>query len=136
MTTDIQDKLSDIKQKIVSIRENHEDKLNKPPSLLAAKWGQDMPSWCARHNAALASNKGFEFAIVTMLVAWSEYAAEYKSRFLSLIGDDSVLGPVWQSIGENLRTLLNGELGGLDAGTLDNYIVGTMEYHGIDTSEL
>ena len=110
--------------------------VNNPPSMLVEPRPGRGNQWRGRHNYAVATLKNPESAIMDMLYGWSEYATKHRTRYESIIGDDYVLGPAWQSIGENLRTLLNGELGGLDGGTVDGYIIGTMEYHGIDTSEL
>ena len=60
----------------------------------------------------------------------------HKARFESAIGEDYVLGPQWQAIGEGLRGLLNGETGRLDCGTLDGFILATLDENGIDTETL
>lgn len=71
-----------------------------------------------------------------MLTAWGAYADTHRGRFASLIGDDGVLGPEWQAIGQALRGLLNGECAGLDGGTVDAIILDTMTHNGIDTRNL
>lgn len=95
---------------------------------------RNMPNttgWQQRHDAAMAIPRpGFEAAIVHMLRGWHEYAATHRARFESQIGDDGVLGPEWQSIGQALRGLLNGELGRLDGGTLSAFLSDTMHDNG------
>lgn len=79
-----------------------------------------------RHNAAV-KNGG---AMQNMLIGWKTYAEAHKRRYDSLIGEDYILGPAWKEIGEGIRTLLNGELGNLDGGTLDGFILDTLHENG------
>lgn len=58
------------------------------------------------------------------------------NRTYGLIGQDGVLGPAWQEIGEAIRTLLNGEAGRLDCGTLDSILLDAMQANGLDTSQM
>lgn len=71
-----------------------------------------------------------ESSIIRLLTAWAEYADAHKERYESGIGDDGVLGPAWQAIGENIRTLLNGDCGRLDCGTLDGFLCDTLQAEG------
>ena len=71
-------------------------------------------------------------AIRKMLEGWAEYAEATQVEFGSRIGDDGVLGPAWGNIGEALKTLLNGPLGGWDAGSLWHNIAETLEANGIE----
>lgn len=102
----------------------------------------NMGGWQERHNDAVslaAANftpKPFESAIVKMLAAWSRYAKDHKARFDSPIGDDGVLGDYWKDAGLAIRGLLNGEMGQLDCGTLDAYILDTLKDNAIDTEQL
>ena len=95
--------------------------------------------WQDRHDAAIktAANiyvrREFETAVVEMIKGWERYAEDHRVRFESKIGDDGVLGPEWEAIGDALRGLLNGELGRLDGGTLDGFLLNTMRENGIDT---
>ena len=93
--------------------------------------GELMPlnSWERRHNLAMRYPRPEE-AVGTLLKAWKVYALNHLKTYATKIGNDYVLGPPWAAIGESLRTLLNGELGGLDAGTLDRDIIHTLENHG------
>jgi hypothetical protein len=90
----------------------------------------DNDGWKLRHRDALLSPRGFETAIVFGLQGWISYAVCYERRYQSGIGTDSVLGPAWFSWGESLRTLLNGEVGRLDAGTVDAIITHNMTLFG------
>lgn len=101
--------------------------------------GQD---WQIRHNDAIDGVVGIrervtpakhEASYLLMLGGWETYARAHKNEFGSSIGDDGVLGPAWESIGDGLRELLNGEVGArLDCGTLDSFIVDTMKDNNVD----
>lgn len=101
----------------------------------------NMGGWQDRHNAAVSSaihgaNVPLESPLARMLESWAEYAKGHKARFESTIGEDYVLGPQWQAIGEGIRGLLNGETGRLDCGTLDGFILDTLSENGIDIDNL
>lgn len=92
--------------------------------------------WQDRHDAAVngsGKHLAFETAVVSMITGWSEYAEHHRAQYELNIGDDGVLGPEWEAIGDSLRGLLNGETGRLDCGTLDGFILDTMKENGIDT---
>lgn len=92
--------------------------------------------WQDRHDEAVSSPKvGFERAIAQMLKGWQEYAHTVKRRYESQIGKDYVLGPEWEAIGKGIEGLLNGELGRLDAGTLDSFIRGTLKDNGCEVED-
>ena len=102
----------------------------------------DKTGWKSRHLTAIAEPLGTvygpdtptqERAMVLMLRGWLEYAQAHTKNFDSNIGDDHVLGDEWFKIGEALRRLLNGELGRLDAGTLDTIIADNLAEQGFDT---
>lgn len=65
-----------------------------------------------------------------MLKGAVSYADWHFSRYGSKIGDDGVLGPAWAEVLKSLLTLLNGELGRLDGGTLDGLIRGMLDAEG------
>jgi hypothetical protein len=71
-----------------------------------------------------------------MLESWNDYACNHYNQFDSLIGEEYVLGPAWQAIGESIRTLLNGDCGRLDCGTIDSFILKTLASNGISTENL
>ena len=76
--------------------------------------------WDRRHNAAMISPKGVEVGIVAMLNGLEAYIEDYEQRFEGSIFHDSVLGADGiVQIAKGIRVLLNGELGRLDAGTID-----------------
>ena len=74
--------------------------------------------------------------IVAMATAWRRYAEIHKMRYESSIGEDGVCGEGWAKIGEGLRVLLVGEIGGLDAGTVDSYILDTARNEGVGEDDL
>lgn len=88
--------------------------------------------WQQRHHNALTFPRDYEVAIVGLFRAWYQYAVLHELRFESMIGEDYILGPAWTNIGSALRTLLNGECGSLDCGTLDHFVTQTMREHNVD----
>jgi hypothetical protein len=104
----------------------------------------DTTGWKLRHLQAMAEPfgtmqgnqragvNGLERALVIMLRGWLEYAESYKARFESEIGDDYVLGNEWFAIGVAMLSLLNGDLGRLDGGTLDAIIRDNLTEQGFD----
>jgi hypothetical protein len=86
--------------------------------------------WRERHIEAFEHPIGFERAMVCMITGWLRYADLHFSRYEALLSDDAFLGPVWEQMGLNIRSLLNGECGRLDCGTLDHVLVEALEDHG------
>jgi hypothetical protein len=76
--------------------------------------------------------KSQERALVIMLQGWLAYADAHRAAFDSLISEDGVLGPSWLDIGKAMLTMLNGELGRMDGGTLDGVIRDAMLKNGVD----
>lgn len=95
-----------------------------------AKTIEQNSSWVKLHNKAIDWPLGMEVPIVKMLHFWEMYAVKHEQEFDSKIGEDYVLGPEWQTIGESIRGLLNGVTGRLDCGTLDSFILQTMREQG------
>jgi hypothetical protein len=77
------------------------------------------PSWRARHNAAIESPIGVEIPIVKMIQFLNSYAD--NQPFGWLVGDDYVMGPALEEIVKSALTLLNGDIGRLDGGKVDQY---------------
>ena len=97
-------------------------------TVLAARRPNNSNGWEDRHDAAVRQGA----QIPKMLIAWKSIAGQHQHRFDSLISEDYILGPAWKQIGEGIRTLLNGELGQLDAGTLDGFICETIVENGFE----
>lgn len=74
-------------------------------------------------------------AIRHLVTGWAEYAEAAKHDFDSTIGEDSFLGDAWKDIGEALLTLLNGEIGGYDGGSLNANIRNFASANGITLNE-
>ncbi len=115
--------------------------ITKTPSLKATGYSENGTNWVAAHNQALQtpliSRDRLGAPLIDLLKGWSEYADLHHKAYESLIGDDYVLGPHWRDIGLGLRGLLNGDCGPrLDCGTLDKFIIDTLEANGFDTKEL
>ncbi len=85
----------------------------------------DTNGWRERHKKAR-----WVEPIAHAIKAWVDYALEHEARFGSPIGEDGVLGPAWEQWGLALRTLLNGETGDLDCGTLDTILVDNLVEQG------
>jgi len=102
--------------------------------MLDYNWiNKDFPNtggWQQRHIAATLNPQGFERGIVPAIEAWIDYACVHQARYDSKIGDDGILGAAWFKWGEALRTLLNGDCGRLDCGTLDSIIYGNLVEQG------
>lgn len=90
----------------------------------------DSSEWKARHLAAIRNPIGFELPIVSLLIGWCTYAYTHAKEYETEIGADYVLGPQWRDVGLALRGLLNGQLGRLDAGTIDSIIVTNLTVQG------
>jgi hypothetical protein len=88
--------------------------------------------WGARHVTAW--NAGHPIA--TLCTALARYADDHRARYESSLGDDGVLGPAWLDMLRSIRTLLNGELGQLDGGTIDGLLYDMAEAAGFEREEL
>jgi hypothetical protein len=82
------------------------------------------------HLTGHRSNTGS--ALARMIDGWARYADAHRERYEAGIMDCGVMGPAWEQIGKGLRTMLNGELGNLDAGTLDEIIGGILRNEGAE----
>jgi len=91
--------------------------------------------WKRRHLSAVMRPQGPERGIMDLFQGWLLYADYHKERFKGGIGEDYFLGPEWVKIGLAIRTLLNGELGRLNGGTLDAVILDTLSAEGFDGQE-
>lgn len=104
--------------------------------------------WKDRHQDATAFARGaltvrspndgrrLEQAVAFAIQAWCEYAQAHQKRFESKIGEDCVLGPAWAAWGAALRTLLNGERGHLDCGTINTILHDNLTEQGFDPDQL
>lgn len=98
--------------------------------------------WAISHDAAWrrvllpVAGAMHETCMVAMLKGWRDYAREHETQFDSKIGDDGFLGPQWLQLGKALRALLNGETGRLDCGTVDGFILDTLQAHGFSEEDL
>ncbi len=111
------------------------------PAFTRSSDGGKMPNtggWQDRHMAALRfpTPGQNEVAIGNMIGAWARYADSHAARFDSGIGADYVLGPAWAGIGSHLLTLLNGDCGRFDCGTLDGFIRDALTAEGYNPDEL
>lgn len=85
------------------------------------------------HRRALHENlRGFSTPMKEMLSGWEAYAQKHKQRYFDLISVDATLGPEWLAIGKALKGLLDGDMGGLDCGSISQNILECMEENGVD----
>ena len=106
-------------------------------TILANRKYPNENGWADRHDTSIISpDSTFEQPIVAMLQGWAKYAEDHKARYESNIGDDGVLGDPWKEIGLGILYLLDGETGRLDCGTLNAFILDTLNENGVDTSKL
>ena len=89
-----------------------------------------------RHNHAMTDPDGIESPIINLLKVLDTYEREHSSRYDSAIANDYILGAAWLEIAKSARTLLNGELGRLDAGTLDGILLDMIVTAGFSESDL
>jgi hypothetical protein len=87
--------------------------------------------WGARHCAAWREPQGPEVGIVRMIEGVALYADHHAKRFESNVGEDGLLGPEVEQIIRSIRTLLNGECGRLDCGTLDRLLLDMLAAEGM-----
>lgn len=75
------------------------------------------------HNTAMSQPRhGFEEALVNLIRGVHQYADAHKQAYKSSIGEDGVLGDAWRDVAKGILTLLNGDAGRLDCGTIDREI--------------
>lgn len=86
-----------------------------------------MRDWKIRHLAAWRRHP-----VANMLDAWARVGELHRAKLETTIGADGVLGPQWQAIGLGIRGLLNGDLGDLDAGECDRFILATLAKEGME----
>ena len=90
-------------------------------SILVSRYDQtNNQSWRARHNAAIQSPIGAEIPIVKMIEFLNSYVD--AQPFGWAIGDDYILGDAIAEIVKSAITLLNGEIGRLDGGKIDQFL--------------
>lgn len=104
--------------------------------------------WAIRHNNAWDLQRSMvsvervkdewraEQAVAAACHALKVYANSHKLRFDSKLADDYVLGPAWLAMLQGVRTLLDGETGRLDCGTVDGYLVKLAEDNGFKQEDL
>ena len=89
-------------------------------------------NWYERHTQAIGNPQGAERGIVELLTGWVTYADRHFAENGKGLSGDAILGPAWARVGSALRTLLNGDCGRLDCGTIDSMIHDTLTKHGYD----
>ena len=113
-----------------------------------SKWKRqryaDRTGWGVRHWMAWrhkADTNGRAYLDVVpefraMILAMATYADVHYHRFGgSGIASDYVLGDAWYQVLDGVRKLLNGDIGALDAGSIDKLLVGMMEGEGFNVDQ-
>lgn len=85
------------------------------------------------HEKAIRCPTDFARAMIRMLQGWEKYATTYAKRYECSIGGDAVIGTYWAETGLAIKRLLDGELNGLDAGSLAKNITDLIESQGFKT---
>ena len=93
-------------------------------------------TWKDRHNAAMQHPVKFERPLHKLINALRSYREEHLKQYGSKLSDDYVLGVAWYKIAQATRDLLNGEVGRLDAGTLDTLLYQNMTAAGFTEEEI
>lgn len=89
--------------------------------------------WRREHDAAWEMPQdGFERAIRSMYAFLEEYADATRKRFRGPVGYDCVLGPAWLDMAKGLLSLLNGETGRFDCGTIDRMVRALAKANGFE----
>ena len=98
--------------------------------------GPDHLGWKERHvagvRAVLRGSRVRGGPLVGAIEAWIGYAFDHQERNGAPIGRDGFCGPAWEAWGHALRTLLNGDTGAFDCGTLDHIIAHNLRDQGFD----
>ena len=89
-------------------------------------------TWKQNHMKAMVEPVRFEIPISGFLKAIQDYASLYEERFEGVIGNDGVLGDGLKDIIQGLRTLLNGDCGRIDCGTIDSKLCELAERNSIE----
>ena len=84
--------------------------------------GYKSESWKNRHVRAWLSPKGFEVPITAMVSALGDYRVEHEARYGSKIGEDHFMGKLYLDLARTIIKLLNGEIGRLDGGSVEQLV--------------
>jgi len=84
-----------------------------------------------RHNDALLHPTPKEKMLLSLVVAWVDYARTYLAEYETLIGKDSFIGPAWENIGKELHSnFLSMDMGRFDGGTLSAFMLNFAQRNG------
>lgn len=82
-----------------------------------------MNSALEQHGEAMRNPRpGFERGMVGLIKSLAELASAHRDRYEVFISEDSYMGEEWAQILSSAHSLLNGETGRLDCGTLSQQI--------------
>ena len=88
--------------------------------------------WAALHLDAWRNPQGFELPLWHLIRGLAQYGVRMQEQCGTKAGDDTVLGPAFKDIAEAILTLLNGNIGRFDGGTLDALVRAICAEHGVE----
>ena len=94
-------------------------------------------TYLERHFKALANPDATEKPIIDLVQFLRDFRVQHENvSICSKIADDSYTGLIWLEILKGARGLLSTELGRLDGGILDTFILEELKEAGFSESEL
>ena len=93
-------------------------------------------TYLERHFKALANPDATEKPIIDLVQFLRDFRVNHENGSDRQIADDSYTGPIWLEILKGARGLLSTELGRLDGGILDSFILEELKEAGFSESEL
>jgi hypothetical protein len=84
-------------------------------------WAEDHNHAMVSSNSAYGPKGDLESSIKYLCKSIDRMRLGYEGCYESLPSDDGVLGSAYISLLHSLRTLLNGETGRIDCGTIDEW---------------
>ena len=97
-----------------------------------SRYGTVQPTYLERHIRAVASPDSTEKPIVDLI----QFLSDFRKNSDSPLSQDSYAGPIWLEILKAARGLLSTELGRLDGGILDAFILEELTEAGFSESDL
>lgn len=92
-------------------------------------------TYLERHYKALANPDATEKPIIDLVEFLREFRTNHENNGGKL-ADDYFVGPAWLGVLTSARKLLNTDLGRLDGGILDSYILEELKEAGFSESDL
>ena len=94
------------------------------------------PTYLERHIRAVSSPDSSEKPLIDLIQFLHDFRKNHAKNSDSPLAEDSYTGPIWLEILKGARGLLSTELGRLDGGILDSYILEELTEAGFSESDL